>query len=522
MGDKLIRSPKDVILEGIDAVASFVSASMGSKGKFVLIDENGKAYATKDGYSIAKQIQPKGDVEPVVKLMQDASNVAVSLSGDGTTATMVLAQAITTKALDLEGVNPVDVNRGIDMAVAAIAKKLKDKAVNIEENKKALLDVATVSANNDTELATIIADALEKVTRDGMVTVAYSKTTETHTEFSNGMEVESIIDNQFTMPDTHPQMSNPNILLCSDEINSWDDLVPAMEASFDDEKPLIVISKKIGGQALATVVSNLRTQNKNSLLNKIKLVNIKDVGEGYDNTLGDIAALTGGKVVMSSLGHSLKEFDKSFFGTADVVQTSRQTTAIVGGKCNDSELEARVKQLRELREEATEGHVKSIFKRRIARLIGGLAIIHLGGNSDAEKRERKDRVDDAILAVQSALAEGVVIGGGSFILKCNDVLDELNSDNKDVAKGIDIMRQCLSAPIRKMMSNAGLKNAEDLIKEVASSDEDYGYNLESNKIVDMFADGIIDPAKVIRVSLESAASVSKIFANTFGIIVEEV
>jgi chaperonin GroEL len=457
---------------------------------------------------------------------------------------MVLTQAMTTKGLELTESNPVDLKRGIDLAVSAIVEKISNESISVEEDYDVLRQVATVSANNDTELANLIADAVEKVTKDGVVNVEYSKTSETHTEFRKGMSIDKgFIDPNLQMQPNLSIINDCNVLCVDEDIQSWEDLFPAINLSMNDEKPLVVVAKNVGGQALATVITNLRNE-KNPLLGKVHIVLAPEMGSMRTNVLEDIAILTGGKMLSKTLGHSLKEGELTldFFGQADKVESTRDTTRIIGGAGTPDSISLRIEELRELQQSADEMRMAMFHKQRIARLVGGVATIFVGADSDSEKREIKDRVDDALRAVGSAMEEGIVVGGGTFLLNSYDVLDELKSDNKDIMLGVNIVRESLDANTRKMMSNAGLggfdltfwevikfmvtnvrlSNIDRLISKVkALNTPNMGYNLETNEITNLMEEGIIDPAKVIRTSLQSAASVTGVLLSTDSLIVED-
>lgn len=524
MGKKVIRGGrvKEIIIEGVNEVANPVGATMGSKGKFSLINKNPFPIVTKDGVTVASEVQPSGDLEPVIKIMQDAANRAVQASGDGTSASMVLTQAMTLKGLELTESNPVDLKRGIDLAVKAVVGKLEKESIDVSDNYDMLRMVATVSANNDVELANLIADAVEKVTKDGVVNVEYSKTATTHTEFREGMSInKGFIDASLQMAPNLSVINNANVFVANEDIIEWDDLVPVLEMSLEQNKPLVVIANNVAGHALATVITNLRAE-ENALLGRIHIVQAPEHDSMRTNVLKDIAILTGGKMFSKALGHSFKEIDESFLGHADKVESTRDTTRIIGGKGTKEDIQLRIEELRELQESADELRMVMFHKQRIARLVGGVATIFVGADSDSEKREIKDRVDDALRAVGSAMEEGIVVGGGTFLLNAHDVLDELTSDNEDIMLGINIVRESLSANTRKMMENAGLKDIDHLLHRVKSAHSvNAGYNLETNEITDLIEDGIIDPAKVVRTSLQSAASVTGVLLSTDSIIVED-
>ena len=511
---------KRIIKEGVDYVANPVGSSMGAKGRFTLINLPNVA-PTKDGVTIAKNIAPKGDLEPVVKVMHDAARRSVSIAGDGTSATNVLAQALVTKGLDAVlglSTNPIDVKRGIDLAVSKVVEYVKSHSIDVSEDYEKLRQVAIISANNDEEMGNLIADAVKGVGIHGVVDVNNSKTTETYIEFSSGLEFENgyIVSHLINTTKNTSDTRDPYILITGDSIVEFKDIAIAWEMAAKAQRPLVVIAGDVKGQALATVISNLTTEG----LPYINLVKAPQMGSLKEDFLDDLAIITGGKVMSKSRGNNLSELTVEDLGQADRVISTKKTTSIIGGKGNKQAVEERAELVTNMLEDEMTDEDKRILKSRVAKLVGGSATIFVGAASESERKEKLDRIDDSLRAVGSAVKEGINVGGGVALLNAEKSLEGLEMPNKDVNIGIGIVRDSLKANISKILGNAGL-DAEPIIEEIRSKGNDFGYNLEKGEITDLIKDGVIDASLVITTSLQSAASVAGILLMTENIIVDE-
>lgn len=520
------KEATDVIREGVDLVGDTVGATMGSKGRYVIINQNGKeARPTKDGVTVSTAIRPKDNrVAAVVKAIQDAAVKTVIVAGDGTTTSTVLTQVLTNLGLDLveSGSNPIDIKRGMESGKDEVIQELEDIARTVDYEDDVLRQVATVSANNDKVIGQLVFDATNKVTKDGVIRIEDSLTNETTIEVKEAFEVDSgfISTALATNAKGESNYDNPFILITDDNISSFKDIEPAIRLSMESQRPLVIIATAFTGDVPATIISNVAQS-------KIHVNMVKATGDGSlkKEFLDDIAALTGGNVVSKSMGKSLRDIAITDFGQAEKVISNRAKTIIEGAAGDKEAIETRIERIKADADTIKEDFIKKEMEKRASKLRGKIAIIKVGGGTELERKEIIDRLDDSLRAAKSALDEGVVPGGGITLLKLSRVRDgwltRFFSNKSDFQKGRDAFFEALSAPIERMVSNAGL-DVKTIVNRVRDfQGNNYGYNLETNEYADMFEDGIIDPKQVVRVAVESAVSVAGVLITTEKIIVDE-
>jgi chaperonin GroEL len=515
---------KKILREGVNLIANPVSSTLGAKGRTVLINNSGRpAHPTKDGVSVAMSIRPKDNfVASAAKVIQEASLKSLELAGDGTTTTAVLAQEIILSGMDMvaDGANPIDIKRGIDMAAKAVVDYIKQKSEEIKEDYSKIEAIATVSANNEEEIGKLIANAMEQVTSNGVVKVAESNTTETEVEVVTGMEFDQgyMSSQMITHNETRTvEFQNPLFLLTEDEINNHKDIMKALEIAQAKKRALILICGNVGGNFGATMILNFR-KNPDFNFGMIKAYGLGDLRKQF---LEDLAVFTGANIMSKSIGRSLREVTFEDLGGAENIVSTDRTTTILGGEGTKEKIESRVRTLKNQLEKEENSTNKKILEERIAKLAGGIAIIKIGAFTEAERKEKKDRMDDALLATKAAVKEGIVPGGGIMLLRSSKAVKGLTSPNKDIQYGIDIVRQSLEAPLRKMLHNAGYIDTEHMGKIRSNKSFNYGFNLQTEKFGDMKKCGIIDPAMVVRVAVESAASVAGVLLTVDYLVSED-
>jgi chaperonin GroEL len=512
---------RDKILRGVNILANAVKVTLGPKGRNVILEKSfGAPRSTKDGVSVAKEIELSDKFENLgAQLIREVASKTNDKAGDGTTTATVLAQAIAVEGLKsvASGRNPMDLKRGIDKAVATVIEDIKKSAKPVTSNSE-IAQVGTISANGDTEVGEMIAKAMEKVGNEGVITVEEAKTVETELDVVEGMQFDRGYLNPYfiTNPDKMEVVfEDPFILIFDKKISSLQPMLPILEAVVQSGRPLLIIAEDVEGEALATLVVN---RLRGGL--KVCAVKAPGFGDRRKAMLEDIAVLTKGEVISEDLGIKLESVTLDMLGRAKKVTVSKENTTIVDGVGEKSDIEARIGQIKKQIEETTSDYDKEKLQERLAKLAGGVAVIRVGGSTEVEVKEKKDRVDDALNATRAAVDEGIVPGGGTALLKASKALESLTGANDDQTAGINIVRRALQAPIRQIAENAGVEGSVVVNAVLANSSANYGFNAQTEKYVDLVADGVIDPAKVVRTALQDAASVSGLLITTEAAVVE--
>ncbi|MFT6872222.1 MAG: chaperonin GroEL [Roseivirga sp.] len=512
---------RDRLKKGIDTLADAVKVTLGPKGRNVIIDKKfGAPTVTKDGVSVAKEIELSEPIENMgAQLVKEVASKTADDAGDGTTTATVLAQAIYGAGIKnvAAGANPMDLKRGIEKAVIAVVADLKKQSKPITDSKE-IEQVGTISANNDAEIGKMIADAMDKVGKDGVITVEEARGTETEVKTVEGMQFDRGYLSPYFVTNTEKmevEMENPYILIYDKKISSMKELLPILEPVAQSGKPLVIISEDVDGEALATLVVN---KIRGSL--KIAAVKAPGFGDRRKAMLEDIAVLTGGTVISEERGYKLENATLEYLGTAEKMHIDKDNTTIVGGAGDAANIESRVKEIQTQIENTTSDYDKEKLQERLAKLAGGVAILYIGAATEVEMKEKKDRVDDALHATRAAVQEGVVAGGGVALIRAGAALDKVEVANDDEATGVNIIRIAIEAPLRTIVANAGGEGSV-VVNEVKSGKGDYGYNARTDKYENMIAAGVIDPTKVTRLALENAASISALLLTTECVIAEE-
>ncbi|WP_210464746.1 MULTISPECIES: chaperonin GroEL [Rufibacter] len=512
---------RNKIKKGVDTLANAVKVTLGPKGRNVIIDKKfGAPSITKDGVTVAKEIELKDAVENMgAQLVKEVASKTADMAGDGTTTATVLAQAIYVAGSKnvAAGANPMDLKRGIDKAVHKVVENLKAQSKKIE-NSSEIAQVGTISANNDTEIGQMIADAMDKVGKDGVITVEEAKGTETEVKTVEGMQ----FDRGYLSPYfvTNPEkmeaeFDNPYILIYDKKVSTMKELLPVLEQVVQTGKPLVIISEDVDGEALATLVVN---KLRGSL--KIAAVKAPGFGDRRKAMLEDIAILTGGTVISEERGYKLDNATLEYLGQAERVIIDKDNTTIVNGRGTKDGIVARVNEIKAQIEKTTSDYDKEKLQERLAKLSGGVAILYIGASTEVEMKEKKDRVDDALHATRAAVEEGIVAGGGVALIRALDALDDVDTRNEDEKTGVQIIRTALESPLRTIVANAGGEGSV-IVNQVRAGKADFGYNARDDKFENMFAAGIIDPTKVTRLALENAASVASLLLTTECVIADE-
>lgn len=512
---------REKIKNGVDTMANAVKVTLGPKGRNVVIDKKfGSATITKDGISVAKEVSLKDPMENVgAQLIKEVASKTADVAGDGTTTATVLAQAMFSVGIKnvAAGANPMDLKRGMDKAIEVVVDKLKQNSKQIS-NSKEIEQVATVSANNDTKIGKMIADAMEKVGKDGVITVEEAKGTETEVKVVEGME----FDRGYLSPYfvTNPEkmeteLDNPYILICEKKISTMKDLLPILEGTSKAGRSLLIIAEDIDGEALATLVVN----RLRGIL-KVAAVKAPGFGDRRKAMLEDIAVLTGGTVISEEQGYKLENATIDYLGTAEKVNINKDNTLIVNGKGAKANIQSRIEQIKTQIDNTTSDYDKEKLQERLAKLSGGVAILYIGAATEVEMKEKKDRVDDALHATRAAVQEGVVVGGGIALIRTLPGLENLPVENEDQRTGVNIIRKALEAPLKTIANNAGEEGAV-VIQKVKEGQGDFGYNARTNVFEDLYKAGVIDPTKVTRLALENAASITSLLLTTECVIADE-
>ncbi len=509
------------MLKGVETLAKTVKVTLGPKGRNVMLDKSyGAPKITKDGVSVAKEIELSDKFENMgAQLVKEVAQKTADKAGDGTTTATVLAEAIIKEGCKAvaAGINPMDLKRGIDMAVEAVVEDVKSRSKEIKTSEE-IAQVGTISANGDTSIGEYLARAMEKVGNDGVITVEDAKGLETELDVVEGMQFDrGYLSPYFvTNPDKMScEYDNPYILLYDQKISSLQPLLPVLEAVVQSGRPLLIIAEDIEGEALATLVVN---RLRGGL--KVCAVKAPGFGDRRKAMLQDMAVLTGGQVVSEELGMKIENVTLDMLGTSKRVEITKDDTTIIDGAGQKELIEARANQIRKEIETTTSDYDREKLQERLGKLSGGVAVLRVGGSSEVEVKEKKDRIDDALNATRAAVKEGVVAGGGVALLYATRTLDKLTAENEDQKAGINIIRKAIQAPIRQIADNAGVDGAVVVGKLLESTDANYGYNAQSGEYTDMIKAGIVDPTKVVRTALQDAASVGGLLITTEAMVTE--
>jgi len=513
---------RDRMLRGIDTLANAVKVTLGPKGRNVLLDKSyGAPRITKDGVTVAKEIELSDRFENMgAQMVKEVATRTSDQAGDGTTTATVLAQAMVregSKAV-AAGMNPMDLKRGIDMAVASVAEGIKNVSKKVATNAE-IAQIGRISANDDREIGEMIANAMQKVGNEGVITVEEAKGLETELEIVEGMQFDRGYLSPYFVTNAEKMIceyENPHVLLFEKRLSGLQVILPLLEAVVQSGNPLLIVAEDIEGEALATLVVN---KLRGGL--KVAAVKAPGFGDRRKSMLEDLAVLTGGQVISEDLGIKLENVTLDMLGTAKKVRIDKESTTIINGAGKKADIDGRCTQLRAQIEETTSEYDKEKLQERLAKLAGGVAIIRVGGATEVEVKERKDRVDDAMHATRAAVEEGVVPGGGVALLYASNALGLLNSENDDQKVGIDIVRRALLAPARQIFANAGEDGSIIVGKLLENGDANYGFDAQNGIYVDMVKAGIIDPAKVVRLALQGAASVASLLVTTEAMVAEK-
>ncbi|SKB73830.1 chaperonin GroEL [Soonwooa buanensis] len=512
---------RDALKRGVDALANAVKVTLGPKGRNVVIEKSfGAPHVTKDGVSVAKEIELEDRVENMgAQMVKEVASKTNDIAGDGTTTATVLAQAIVREGLKnvAAGANPMDLKRGIDKAVTAVVTNLKSQSQAVGDSSEKIKQVASISANNDDTIGSLIAEAFGKVGKEGVITVEEAKGTDTTVDVVEGMQFDRGYQSPYFV--TNPEkmlaeLENPYILLVEKKISSMKELLPVLEPIAQGGKSLLIISEEVEGEALATLVVN---KLRGSL--KIAAVKAPGFGDRRKAMLEDIAILTGGTVISEEQGFTMDNVTLEMLGTAEKVQIDKDNTTIVNGGGDEAKIKGRVAQIKAQMETTTSDYDREKLQERLAKLAGGVAVLYVGAASEVEMKEKKDRVDDALHATRAAVEEGIVAGGGVALVRAIASLNALNGENADENTGIKIVKRAIEEPLRQIVANAGGEGSV-IVAKVAEGNGDFGYNAKTDEYVNMLEAGIIDPTKVTRVALENAASVSGMLLTTECVITE--
>ena len=513
---------REELKKGVEELANAVKVTLGPKGRNVIVDKKfGAPHITKDGVTVAKAVELEDEFQNMgAQLVKEVASKTGDDAGDGTTTATVLAQAIINVGLKnvAAGANPIDLKRGIDKAVAKVVEGIKAQAQEVDDDLAKIENVARVSANNDAEIGKLIADAMGKVKKEGVITIEEAKGTDTTVKVVEGMQFDRGYISPYFVTNTEKmecEMDNPYILLYDKKISALKDMLPVLEAVAQSGRPLLIIAEDVDSEALATLVVN---RLRGSL--KICAVKAPGFGDRRKEMLEDIAILTHGVVISEDKGLKLDMATVDELGSAEKVTVDKENTTIVNGNGDKELIAERVAQIKAQIEKTTSDYDREKLQERLAKLAGGVAVLYVGAPSEVEMKEKKDRVDDALSATRAAVAEGIVPGGGVAYMRCVAALENFHGDNDDENTGIQIVKRAIEEPLRQIVANAGLEGAI-IVQNVKDGKGDYGYNARSGKYENFFESGVIDPAKVTRVALENAASIAGMFLTTECVIAEK-
>ncbi|NNC95685.1 MAG: chaperonin GroEL [Chitinophagales bacterium] len=522
---KIIKFDSDArekLKSGVDQLANAVKVTLGPKGRNVVIDKKfGAPAITKDGVTVAKEIDLEDPIENMgAQMVKEVASKTSDVAGDGTTTATVLAQAIITPGLKslASGANPMDIKRGIDKAVNVIIENIHKQSENVGKDNKKIQQIATISANNDEQIGSLIAEAMEKVGKEGVITVEEAKGTETYHDIVEGMQFDrGYLSPYFvTDPDNmEAELENPYILIHDKKISNMKDLLPVLEKVAQSGRPLLIIAEDVEGEALATLVVN---KLRGTL--KIAAVKAPGFGDRRKAMLEDIAILTGGTVISEERGFKMENAEVGFLGTCEKIVIDKDDTTIINGSGKKNDIKARINQIKSQIESTTSDYDKEKLQERLAKLAGGVAVLYVGAATEVEMKEKKDRVDDALHATRAAVEEGIVPGGGVAYIRAIKSLDKFTGSNDDENTGINIVRKAIEEPLRQIAANAGVEGSI-VVQKVMESKADFGYNARTDVYESLKKAGVIDPTKVTRVALENAASIASMMLTTEVVIVDK-
>ncbi|MDD6952550.1 MAG: chaperonin GroEL [Prevotella sp.] len=519
---KFDTEARNLLKDGVDQLANAVKVTLGPKGRNVVIEKKyGAPQITKDGVTVAKEVELEDKFENTgAQLVKSVASKTGDDAGDGTTTATILAQSIVNEGLKnvAAGANPMDLKRGIDKAVAKVVDYIKTNAEVVGDNYDKIEQVATVSANNDPEIGKLLADAMRKVSKDGVITIEESKSRDTHIDVVEGMQFDRGYLSGYFVTDPDKMecvMDNPYILIYDKKISNLKDFLPILQPAAESGRPLLVIAEDVDSEALTTLVVN---RLRGGL--KICAVKAPGFGDRRKAMLEDIAILTGGVVISEDKGLKLEQATLEMLGSAEKVTITKDNTTIVNGSGDKQAIKDRVAQIKNEIANTTSSYDKDKLKERLAKLAGGVAVLYVGANSEVEMKEKKDRVDDALCATRAATEEGVVVGGGTTYIRAQEALADLKGDNADEQTGINIVCRAIEEPLRQIVHNAGGEGAV-VVNKVREGKGDFGYNARTDEYEDLRKAGVIDPAKVARVALENAASIAGMFLTTECLIVDK-
>ena len=513
---------REELKKGVDELANAVKVTLGPKGRNVIIEKKfGAPHITKNGVTVAKEIELADPFQNMgAQLVKEVASKTGDDAGDGTTTATVLAQSIVNVGLKnvAAGANPMDLKRGIDKAVAKVVEGIREQAQEVGDDFEKIESVARISANNDSEIGQLIAEAMKKVKKEGVITVEEAKGTDTTVDIVEGMQFDRGYISPYFVTNTEKmecEMDTPYILIYDKKISVLKDMLPVLEATAQTGRPLLIIAEDVDSEALATLVVN---RLRGSL--KVCAVKAPGFGDRRKEMLEDIAVLTGGVVISEEKGLKLESTTIEMLGRAEKVTVNKENTTIVNGMGSKDSIAARVAQIKAQIETTTSDYDREKLQERLAKLAGGVAVLYIGAASEVEMKEKKDRVDDALSATRAAIAEGIVPGGGVAYIRCISALEGLKGDNEDETTGIEIVKRAIEEPLRQITANAGVEGAV-IVQRVKDGKGDFGYNARTNTYENFFAAGVIDPAKVTRVALENAASIAGMFLTTECVIADK-
>ena len=513
---------REQLKQGVDALANAVKVTLGPKGRNVIIEKKyGAPQITKDGVTVAKEIELEDSVNNLgAQLVKEVATKTGDAAGDGTTTATVLAQAIINVGLKnvTSGANPMDLKRGIDKAVAEVVKAIRKQSQIVGNDYDKIEQVATISANNDSEIGALIAEAMKKVSKDGVITIEEAKGTATTIEVVEGMQFDRGYISPYFVTNTEKmecEMENPYILIHDKKISSLKELLPILEPAVQSGRPLLIIAEDVDSEALTTLVVNRLRSNL-----KISAVKAPGFGDRRKEMLEDIAILTGGMVISEERGLKLESATLEMLGTAEKVTIDKDNTIIVNGAGKKQSIADRINQIKAQIAATTSDYDREKLQERLAKLSGGVAVLYVGAGSEVEMKEKKDRVDDALSATRAAIEEGIVPGGGVSYIRAIEAVAKLKGDNDDEKTGIEIIRRAIEEPLRQIVTNAGKEGAV-VVQKVSEGTGDFGYNARMDRYENLLAAGVVDPAKVTRVALENAASIAGMFLTTECVIVDK-
>ncbi|MEC3878002.1 chaperonin GroEL [Parapedobacter sp. 10938] len=513
---------RDILKKGVDTLANAVKVTLGPRGRNVIIEKKfGSPSITKDGVTVAKEIELKDALENMgAQMVKEVASKTADQAGDGTTTATVLAQAIIAPGLKsvAAGANPMDLKRGIDKAVSAVVGSLQSQSKTVGEDNNKIKQVASISANNDEVIGALIAQAMEKVGKDGVITVEEAKGTETEVKTVEGMQFDRGYLSPYFVTNTdkmEADLENPYILIYDKKISNMKELLPILEKQVQTGKPLLIIAEDLDGEALATLVVN---KIRGSL--KVAAVKAPGFGDRRKAMLEDIAILTGGTVISEERGFKLENAELEYLGQAEKVVIDKDNTTIINGSGNSDDIKGRVSQIKAQIESTTSDYDREKLQERLAKLAGGVAVLYVGAATEVEMKEKKDRVDDALHATRAAVEEGIVAGGGVAFIRASESLKDLKGANEDESIGIEIIKRAIEEPLRQICNNAAVEGAV-VVQKVREGKDDFGYNARTGAYENLIGAGVIDPTKVTRIALENAASIAAMLLTTEVVLADE-